>query len=182
MEINYSREHIETEQGQISVAWALSILRVDYVDDLVTGLYDYACDHHDWYILELIHAARKRSQQRNGSGPVASPHNLPRTSGLTRTKPRAFASAVVDVAKLDNIVDLLLQLMEGKSKPKDVLMPIRAAMEAGVIRRPTWEEFCSEFGEERIKSKASFSDYTNPEKKPYSGADFDTMKEAFQAH
>ena len=94
---------------------------------------------------------------------------------------RAFASAVVNMAKVDAIVDLLCQLMEGKTKPKDVMMPIRAAIDAGVIRRPTWEEFCSEFGKDRIKSKASFSDYTNPENKPYDGADFETMKEAFQA-
>ena len=94
---------------------------------------------------------------------------------------RTFASAVVNVAKVDAVVGLLCQLMEGKTKPKDVMMPVRAAMEAGVIRRPTWEEFCSEFGKDRIKSKASFSDYTNPENKPYDGADFETMKEAFQA-
>lgn len=94
---------------------------------------------------------------------------------------RPFSSAVVCVEKVDAIVGLLCQLMEGKTKPKDVMMPIRAAMDAGVIRRPTWEEFCSEFGEDRVKSKASFSDYTNPGKKPYVGADFDAMKVALQA-
>ena len=94
---------------------------------------------------------------------------------------RGFASAAVHLEKVDAIVGLICRLMEGKTKPKDVMMPVRAAMEAGVIRRPTWEEFCSEFGKDRIKSKASFSDYTNPENKPYDGADFETMKEAFQA-
>ena len=94
---------------------------------------------------------------------------------------RAFASAVVDAAKVDAIVVLLSQLMEGKTKPKDVMMPVRAAMEAGVIRRPTWEEFCGEFGKDRLKSKASFSGYTNPGNEPYNGADFETMKKAFQA-
>ena len=94
---------------------------------------------------------------------------------------RAFASAVVNVAKVDAVVSLLCRLMEGKTKPKDVMMSVRAAMEAGVIRRPTREEFCSEFGKDKIKSKASFSDYTNPVNKPYDGADFEAMKEAFQA-
>jgi hypothetical protein len=70
--------------------------------------------------------------------------------------------------------------MKGKTKPKDVLMSVRAAMEAGVIRRPTWEEFCQEFGSYRLKSKTSFSDYTNPEKSPYIGADFQMMKEKFR--
>lgn len=94
---------------------------------------------------------------------------------------RAFAAAVVNVEKTDAVVGLLCRLMVGKAKPKDVMMPVRAAMEAGVIRRPTWEEFCSEFGKDRIKSKASFSDYTNPGNEPYDGADFESMKEAFQA-
>jgi hypothetical protein len=92
---------------------------------------------------------------------------------------RTFASAVVNVAKVDAVVSLLRQLMEGKTKPKDVLMPVRAAMDAGVIRRPTWEEFYKEFGSYRLKSKTSFSDYTNPDKSPYTGADFQMMKERF---
>ena len=92
---------------------------------------------------------------------------------------RAFASAVVNVAKVDAVVSLIRQLMEGKTKPKDVLMPVRAAMDAGVIRRPTWGEFCQKFGSYRLKSKTSFSDYTNPDKSPYTGADFQMMKEKF---
>ena len=31
----------------------------------------------------------------------------------------------------------------------------------------------------RVKSKTSFSDYTNPDKSPYTGADFQMMKEKF---
>ena len=93
---------------------------------------------------------------------------------------RAFAAAVINAAQVDNVVTMLSRLMEGKTKPKDVLMPVRSAMEAGVIRRPTWEEFCSEFGKDKIKSKASFSDYTNPENTPYDGADFELMKDMFR--
>ena len=91
-----------------------------------------------------------------------------------------FTSAVIDTTKAEAVIALLRQLMEGKTKPKDVLMPVRAAMEAGVIRRPTWEEFCKEFGSHRLKSKTSFSDYTNPDKSPYTGADFQMMKEKFR--
>ncbi len=53
-------------------------------------------------------------------------------------------------------------------------------MDAGVIRRPTWEEFVQEFGAYRLKSKSSFSDYTNPDKSPYIGADFEAMKSQFR--
>ena len=94
---------------------------------------------------------------------------------------KVLAPAVVNAAKVDEVVHLLAQLMEGKTKPKDVLMPVRAAMDAGVIRRPTWEEFRGEFGKEKLKSKSSYSDYTKLENQPYSGNDFETMKEAFEA-
>lgn len=94
---------------------------------------------------------------------------------------KSFATAVVDVAKAEAVISLLRQLMAGKQKPKDVMMPVRAAIEAGVIRRPTWEEFCSEFGTDLLKSKASFSDYTNPDRSPYEGEDFESMKRLFQS-
>ncbi len=31
-----------------------------------------------------------------------------------------------------------------------------------------------------LKSKTSFSDYTNPDNKPYTGADFEMMKDKFR--
>ena len=90
-----------------------------------------------------------------------------------------FAQAVSVVTKTEAVIKELWRLMEGKTKPKDVIQPIRAAIEAGVIRRPTWEEFNSEF-EGRVKSKSSFSDYTNPGDTPYQSAEFDAMIEAFR--
>ncbi len=91
-----------------------------------------------------------------------------------------FTPAVIDVSKAPEVISLIRQLMDGKTKPKDVLMPVRAAMEAGVIRRPTWEEFCQEFGSWRLKSKASLSEYTNPGNKPYAGPDFEAMTDQFR--
>ena len=102
----------------------------------------------------------------------ASPRNITPNSS-------PFTPVVIDASKAPQVIILLRQLMEGKTKPKDVLMPVRAAMDAGVIRRPTWEEFYKEFGSYRLKSKTSFSDYTNPDKSPYTGADFQMMKEKF---
>ena len=177
---DYAKEYIMTIQGEMPVSVALLVLKYRYEDDIVAALYDYAFIHHDKYVAQQANAAFNRDRRRNTGGPVASPGNLPRTSGHAITKPRTFASTVVDAQKVDAIVALLRQLMEGKTKPKDVLMPVRAAMEAGVIRRPTWEEFCQEFGSNRLKSKTSFSDYTNPDNKPYAGADFEMMKDKFR--
>ena len=87
---------------------------------------------------------------------------------------------VIQPDKTEAVISKIKSLMECKSKPKDVLMPVRAAMDAGVIRRPTWEEFCKEFGARRVRSKTSFSSYTNPDNTPYTGADFDVMKEEFR--
>ena len=57
-------------------------------------------------------------------------------------------------------------------------MPVRAAMEAGVIRRPTYGEY--EAVEELAKiTKSSFSDYVNTDKKPYTDAAFYEMVNDF---
>ena len=70
------------------------------------------------YMQQLIdskdNAAFNRVRQRNTGGPVASPGNLPCTSGHDITKPRTFASTVVEAQKVDAVVALLRQLMEGK--------------------------------------------------------------------
>ena len=177
---DYAKEYIEIGQDEMPVSVALLVLKYRYDVDIVVALYNYACVHQDDYMVKQANAAYSRNRKRNTGGPVASPGNLPRTSGYAITKPTAFSSIVIDVRKLDAVVALLHQLMEGKTKPKDVLMPVRAAVEAGVIRRPTWEEFCQEFGSWRVKNKSSFSDYTNPDNKPYAGADFEMMKDKFR--
>lgn len=89
---------------------------------------------------------------------------------------KLFAAAVTNPQKSEVIINHLHKLMEGKSKPKDVMMPIRAAMDVGAIRRPTDEEFYDEFGIDRVKGKSSFNHYTNPDNTPYFSADFDAMK------
>ena len=90
-----------------------------------------------------------------------------------------FIHAVVVPQKANTIITRLHQMMEGKQKPKDVMMPVRAAMDAGVIRRPTEDEFYQEFGKNKVKAKSSISQYTDPTKTPYKDADFEAMKSVF---
>jgi hypothetical protein len=94
----------------------------------------------------------------------------------------SFVSTVINPRKVDIIISRLHVLMEGKTKPKDVMMPIRAAIDAGVIRRPTSEEFYDEFGKERVKGKSSVDDYTNPDKTPYTGSDYLALVEEFKGY
>ena len=77
-----------------------------------------------------------------------------------------FKKLVTKPECADKVVTRLHELSDGKQKPKDVLMPVRAAMEAGAIRRPTWAEYLSEFGCKRA-SKTSLSDYTDPTKNKF---------------
>lgn len=61
-----------------------------------------------------------------------------------------------------------------------MMMPLRAAIEAGAIRRPTWAEYGSEFGFKRT-SKTSLSDYTDPTKNKYADEQqFWTMVDDFR--
>ena len=140
---------------------------------VVYGVVNIGCDQTGATFQTLVAVPEGKKDEEAGQKEQDNP-----SSPLNSIPP--FTPAVIDTTKADAVIALLRQLMEGKTKPKDVLMPVRAAMEAGVIRRPTWEEFCQEFGSYRLKSKTSFSDYTNPDNSPYTGADFQMMKDKFR--
>ena len=89
-----------------------------------------------------------------------------------------FSALVTNPSRTDAILKKLHELVERPGKPKTIIMPIRAAMDAGAISRPTWEQFCSEFGVNRVKSKSSLTDYTN-ENYNFVGNDFESMKATF---
>jgi len=95
-------------------------------------------------------------------------------------KQDGFRKLVSKPELADRVLEHLHRLMEGKQKPQDVVKPIRAAMDAGAIKRPTWDEFCQEFGQHRIKSKSSLSKYTNPDMLLYHGQDYITMVADFK--
>ena len=77
-----------------------------------------------------------------------------------------FKTLVVKPECAVKVTSRLHELSDGKQKPRDILMPLRAAMEAGAIRRPTWAEYAAEFGFKRT-SKTSLSDYTDPTKNKF---------------
>ncbi len=60
-----------------------------------------------------------------------------------------------------------------------IVEPIRAAMDAGAIKRPPFPLFCKEFGAQKLKSKASYSKYTNDDYQYY-GNDFSELVSCFK--
>lgn len=77
------------------------------------------------------------------------------------------------------VIEKIRELVKGKIQPKDKMMPIRAAIAAEAIRRPTLNEIKKVFGNDFI-GKSSYYNYTNPSQEPY-GTDsgFNLLKEEF---
>lgn len=63
--------------------------------------------------------------------------------------------------KAEDIIALLRKYMSGidHSKPKDLMMPVRAAFDAGVIRKPTYGEFKRVLPDLVPKNSSSFDQY-----------------------
>ena len=75
----------------------------------------------------------------------------------------------------DIVLDKIKSHIQKAKKPKEIVKPFRAAYDAGVLERPTWDAFVADFGKDMIKSETSFNSYTNPESKPYSGPAYDVI-------
>lgn len=80
----------------------------------------------------------------------------------------------------EEVIAKIKSYQNGKSNPKDVAQPVRAAIEAGVIRRPTHFEYTSVAGFASIP-KSSFSDYTNQSKTPYLDETYKEMINDFKS-
>ena len=89
---------------------------------------------------------------------------------------------VIKPHQTEEIIKIILSYLEGKSSPKDVMMPIRAACDAGVIRKPTYEEVKMAFPNYCPKCKSSVNNYTNPDNQPYIGEAYQKMIEEFKKY
>lgn len=70
-----------------------------------------------------------------------------------------------DSSKASVIIKTLKKHMTGKklTKPKQVLMPLCAALEAGIITKPTWEDYKIIFKEFVFKSETSLNTWVDAE-------------------
>jgi hypothetical protein len=89
-------------------------------------------------------------------------------------------SFVVKQEIADAVIHKISSHVNLETKPKSIVMPIRAAMDAGVMHRPSWEAFLEEYGSNKISSKSSFNSYTNPLDSPYKSASYQTLVEEFK--
>ena len=81
--------------------------------------------------------------------------------------------------KAMRVIEKIKEYMEGKNTPRDIMRPLRAAQDAGVIRRITPQEMEETFPEYHV-CRSSVNNYMNPAKKglehPYPNDEsFDVM-------
>jgi hypothetical protein len=78
-----------------------------------------------------------------------------------RPKRLNFRNCINNKTYADTIIRLLHEYIDGKTKPKDIMRPIRAALVAKAIRKVTLKEFESEFGDIMNDSSTMFDNYQN---------------------
>ena len=96
-------------------------------------------------------------------------------------KTKDFRYCVTFPENAEFLIQRLHELVDIQTSPKEIFMPVRAAMDAGVIRRPTWDEFCAEFGCDKVNSKSSHYNFTKEDYK-YTGEAFNLLVKEFSAY
>lgn len=128
-------------------------------------------------VTQIFHCYGKTVVSASGEGDISMEKQ--ESAGEVKGKECSpFALLVRKPDSVDAVLQQLHELVDRQSEPCEVVMPIRAAMEAGVIGRPTWGQFCAEFGKDKLSSKSSLSKYTG-EGYAYYTADFQMMVKSF---
>ncbi len=91
-------------------------------------------------------------------------HNFFKTEGITARE----------------LLKRLQRIMEGKEKPKSKVMPLRAATDAGIMKKPTYEEYKKAFDPEGKVSKSTYNENMNPYNKPYEDEAFKQLVKEFE--
>ena len=85
---------------------------------------------------------------------------------------KRFTSTLVDLRKATMVIDLLYELTKGRKTAKTILCPLRAAIDAGVMDKPSYKDFVEVFGCEYIVSKSKYSEFLNPKYNGYKNVGF----------
>jgi hypothetical protein len=109
---------------------------------------------------------------------ICSRHAKP-TMNAERVSQEGFSSLIIRQEIGEKVMRFLHEYIDNQTKPRCIVMPIKAAMEVGVISRPSWTQFVQEFGKDKIRSKSSLTDYLN-ENYVYQGEDYKKLIYIFQ--
>ena len=73
-----------------------------------------------------------------------------------------FRCTLIDKRKAPAIISLLYEITREGRNAKELVLALRAAMDAGVIEKPSYKDFVSVFNCSHLLSKSKYSEYTNP--------------------
>lgn len=75
------------------------------------------------------------------------------------------------------LISKLQELTHNRNSAKLIVMPTRAAIDLGVLHRPTYEQFLAAFNlDSKLVSKSSYNNYTNTKGYDYDDKDFEAVK------
>ena len=86
-----------------------------------------------------------------------------KTKELKKKSTTVFSQYVLNPKCATKVIEKLHEYIDPLTEPKDIMIRIRAAIEAKALDKPKWETFCAEFDPDKKKkiSKSSFNNYLN---------------------
>ena len=108
----------------------------------------------------------------------ASVYDIDFLPDISKASPNDLFSLCTERRKAEVLVAKLQELTLGKTTPKALVMPTRAAIDLGEIRRPSYEQFLAAFNlDSKDVSKSSYNNYTNTMAYDYDGEDYKRVKQ-----
>lgn len=155
----------------------------DFKSNKIGEAWDANYDNKGMIVYELLRLSINSDQWEYFFKNIFAMEELKRWIQELKTpkKPiRGLKAFVVKPEIADMVVDKITSYVNAENKPKPIVRPIRAAMDSGVLHRPSWDAFVEDYGPNKISSKTSFNDYTNPEKEHYNGASYKALVDEFK--
>lgn len=147
--------------------------------DFLHPFLQQVCAYPDETIERVLNPLRDLNEMHSGMFDEEV-NMLKRKLGVRNYNPTASVFPFINDSKnADLILSKIKKYQSGKTKAKDLAMPVRAAIDAGVIRRPSFCEYDDVEGFAKIP-KSSLSDYTKPDLHPYDGAAYENIVKEFK--
>lgn len=149
------------------------------VKDFLHPFLQQVCAYPDETIERVLNPLRDLNEMHSGMFDEEV-NMLKRKLGVRNYNPTASVFPFINDSKnADLILSKIKKYQSGKTKAKDLAMPVRAAIDAGVIRRPSFCEYDDVEGFAKIP-RSSLSDYTKPGQHPYDSAAYENIVKEFK--